>query len=288
VKKIITHINPDTDAIAATWLIKRFLPGWKEAEISFTQAAADAKKIPGVDDNPEIYYVDVGRGKFDHHQKGEINCAAKIIWEYIQKQTHGVGFRENEKQAIQELVEIENEIDNFGDLKWPEIKQTRYFFYFHLIVDGLRGCGESNEQIMEYGFRTLDSILLNLKAKIKAEAELKKGIIFATPWGKGIAVVAGNKQVLLRGEVLGYAVVVKKDPRSGGVRIYCRWDNHIDLTKACQEYRKLDPQSDWFLHASKKLLLNQSSLNLNMRPTKLSLEQIIAVLKKPACRQAGS
>lgn len=279
-KKIITHINPDTDAIVAVWLIIKFLPGWAEAEIDFVEAGADSKKIPGVDENADILYIDVGRGKFDHHQSAKINSATKLIWEHIQKQTNGGGFKETEKLAIQELVEVENEIDNARDLKWGEINQPRYFFYFHLIIDGLRGCGESDQQVVEYGFRSLDSILLNLKAKIKAVAELKKGIVFPTPWGKGIGVETGNKQVLFRGEVMGYAVVVKKDPKSGGVQIYSRWDTGVDLTLAFEKFRELDSQSDWFLHASKKLLLNQASVNPNMRPTKLSLEQIISVLKK--------
>jgi len=286
-KKIITHINPDTDAIAAVWLIKRFLPGWEEATIGFTKAGGDNKKIAGVDENADILYVDVGRGKFDHHQSGEISSATKLIWKYIQKQTLGTGFKETERLAIQELVEVENEIDNARDLKWPEIYQPRYFFYFHLIVDGLRGCGESDQQVMEYGFRTLDSILLNLKAKIKAAKELKKGIVFATPWGKGIGVETGNKQVLFRGEVGGYVVVVKKDPKTGGVQIYARWDTRVDLTNAYNQYKQLDRQSDWFLHASKKLLLNQASVNPDMRPTKLTLEQIIAVLKKPVHHTGG-
>lgn len=293
-KKIITHINPDADAIAAVWLVKRFLPaspvggpGWEEAEIGFTKAGGDSKKIAGVDENADILYVDVGRGKFDHHQSSEISSATKLVWEYIQGQTLGTGFKEAEKLAIQELVEVENEIDNARDLKWSEINQPRYFFYFHQIIDGLRGCRESDQQVMEYGFRTLDSVLLNLKAKIKAEAELRKGIIFTTPWGKGIAVEAGNKQVLLQGEIQGYAVVVKKDRKTGGVQIYSRWDTGVDLTRAGEKFRELDPESDWFLHASKKLLLNHASVNPGMRPTKLSLGQIISVLKKPVHHTGG-
>lgn len=279
-KKIITHINPDTDAVAGVWLIKRFLPGWEEAEIGFVQATASGEKTPGVDENPDILYVDVGRGKLDHHQTGEYLSAARLCWEYIKEERHGQKLSPSEQEAIEELVETETEIDNARDLKWPEIKQSRYFFYLHLIVDGLRSCGETDQQVMEFGFRALEAILLNLKAKNKAERELKKGLVFETLWGKAVGLESANKQVLFRGEALGYVLVIKKDPQTGGVQIYSRWDKNVDLSKAYEKVKKLDSDSDWFLHATKRLLLNQASVNPHMRPTKLSLEQIIAILKK--------
>lgn len=274
-KKIITHINPDLDAVASVWLIKRFLPGWKDAEIGFVAS----KKDLVVDTDAEIIYVDVGLGKFDHHKSSHYSSATKLCWEYIQKQTVNTGFKEVEKKAIQELVDIETEIDNALDLSWPESKIGRYYFYFHSLVDGLRGCAETDSQIMEFGFRALESILLNLKSKIKAEAELKNGKEFESKWGKAIALTSSNKLVLYRGEIIGYMLVVKKDPRDGSVLIHCHPDSGADLTDAYERVRQLDPQSDWFLHASKLLLLNHASVNPNMRPTKLSLEEIIDILK---------
>lgn len=279
-KKILTHINPDSDAVVSVWLIKRFLVGWEKAEIGFVQATASGEKDPGVDENLEVLYVDVGRGKLDHHQTGEYLSAASLCWNYIKEKRLGQKLNPLESQAIEELVETETEIDNARDLQWPEIKKSRYFFYFHLIVDGLRSCGETDQQVIEFGFRSLDATLLNLKAKNKAEEELKKGIVFETPWGRAIGLESANKQVLFRGEVQGYVMVVKKDPKSGGVQIYSRWDKKVDLTMAYKKFREMDPKSDWFLHATKRLLLNQASANPNMRPTKLSLEQLIEVLKK--------
>ncbi|PIP64831.1 hypothetical protein COW96_00400, partial [Candidatus Roizmanbacteria bacterium CG22_combo_CG10-13_8_21_14_all_33_16] len=32
-KIIVTHLTPDLDAITACWLVKNFMPGWKNAEI---------------------------------------------------------------------------------------------------------------------------------------------------------------------------------------------------------------------------------------------------------------
>ncbi len=37
-KTIVTHLNPDLDAMAAIWLIRRFLPGWSKARVEFVPA----------------------------------------------------------------------------------------------------------------------------------------------------------------------------------------------------------------------------------------------------------
>ena len=91
--------------------------------------------------------------------------------------------------------------------------------------------------------------------------------------------MSGNEEVLWQGEIEGFCLVVRKDPETGAVRIYARYDRPVDLSAAYKKFKALDPQAGWFLHASKKLLLNQSSVNPQMQPTKLSLETIIQVLK---------
>jgi hypothetical protein len=278
-KKIITHINPDLDAVASAWLIKRFLPGWENAEIGFVEATASTEKMVGVDQSPDILFVDVGRGKLDHHQNSGYLSATKLCFDYILEIRKNQPLSLLEQTVLEKIVEVVTQIDNASDLKWEEIFQARYQFYLHTLIEVLRGLGENDSQVIEFGFRALDAILLNLKNKIRAEEELKNGIEFQTRWGKGIAVESGNKHVLLVGEILGYAIVVKKSPKRGGVQIYSRPDSGADLKEAYEKVKKMDPQSDWFLHATHRLLLNEGSVNPNMRPTKLSLGQIIEVLK---------
>lgn len=279
-KKIITHINPDLDAITSCWLIKRFLPGWEKAEIDFVPATNSFYKIPGVDEDPNILYVDVGRGKLDHHDTGDYLSATKLCWEYIKSQRKEQKLSFLEENSLEKIVDVVTQIDNARDLNWEEVNKERYQFYFHLIIEGLRGCGEADSQVMEFGFRGLDAILLIIKSRTRADEELTRGIVFQTRWGKAIGLESKNRQVLLRGEEQGYVLVVKKDPESGGVQIYSRWDSSVDLSEIYSQVKKLDPNSDWFLHSSKKLLLNQAGANPHMRPTKLSLSQIIALLKK--------
>jgi len=274
-KKIVTHINPDLDAVCAVWLLKRFLLGWQEAEVGFVRA--DDKQIDK--DNNDLLYVDVGLGKLDHHLTNQYLSAAKLCWDYIKEIRKGESINELDSQAIERTVEVVTEIDNACDLSWPEARNDRFQFYLHNLVEGWRELPLNDVEVIEEGFKMLDTFLLNLKNKIRAEEELlTKAKTFKTKWGKGIGLETGNKHFLFFAESQGYQVVFIKNPKSGGVKIYARPDSKVDLTKAYQKVKKLDSQSDWFLHASKKLLLNQASV-AQMRPTKLSLRQIMEVLK---------
>jgi len=278
-KKIITHVNPDLDAVAAVWVIKRFLLGWEEAEVDFVEATADGEKIPGVDSDPEVLYVDVGRGKLDHHQVNDYLSATRLCWDYVLEQREHRPLKEIEEKAGERLVEVVTQIDNAKDLSWKEVGETRYYFYLHILIDGLRGLGESDQQVLDFGFRGLEAVFLTLKNKIRAEEDLKNGKEFQTKWGKAIALESANKRVLWEGEIQGFVIVVKKDPKNGAVQIYSRPDSKVDLTEAWEKFKKIDPLADWFLHASGKLLLNESSVNPNMQPTKLTIEQVIEILK---------
>jgi len=276
VKKVITHINPDLDAVTSVWLIKRFLPGWQEAEVDFVFAG----EVKDVDSDPDILYVDTGRGKLDHHQISQPLSAAKLCRQYIQQNRQAEKLSPLDQEALDSLVAVVTEIDTARDLKWPETKKSRSFFYLHWLISNLRDLGKDDQAILGFGFQALDAILLALKSQIKAKQELKEGQKFTTAWGRAIAMETGCEDAIWEGEVQGYCLVVRKDPESGGVRIYARWDNDIDLTKAYNKLKQLDSGADWFLHASKKLLLNQSKVNPNLRPTKLSFKKVIEVLKK--------
>jgi hypothetical protein len=274
VKKIVTHINPDLDAVASVWLLKRFLPGWEEAEIDFVAVT----KIANVDSDPNVLYVDIGLGKLDHHQTGKFLSAAQLCFNFIKKSRRGKKLSPLDEEVLKRVVKVVTEVDNARDLSWQEVKQDRYKFYLHTLISGIRGLAGSDPEAMSFGLKALDAVILNLKNKIRAEEELKEGIKFETPWGQAVALESGNEEVLWEGETQGFCLVVRKDSETGAVRIYARFDKGVDLTKAYNEFKKQDPEADWFLHASKKLLLNQASVNPDMRPTKLKLEQIVKVL----------
>jgi hypothetical protein len=276
-KKIVTHINPDLDAICSVWLIKKFLPGWQEAEINFVPAESTLDNDP-VDSNPEVLHVDVGLGKLDHHQTKGFLSASKLVFDYLLKVRLNEKLSPLEEESLKLIVEVANDVDNARELTWEEIKKPRYRFYLHDLFLGLRSLGSTDMETMEFGLRSLEAILNNFKSQLKAQEEIKKGCKFETPWGQALAMETGNEAVIIEGEKEGYCLVARKDPKKGGIRIYALPDSKVDLQKTYDWLKENDSEGEWFLHSSHKLLLNESRVK-PMMPTKLSLEQIMEVLK---------
>ena len=137
---------------------------------------------------------------------------------------------------------------------------------------------------MAEGLRWLDMEMHNFENRIWAEKEIKEhGKEFETTFGKGLGVETINGSVLKLGQKLGYTVVIRKDPRHGNVQIKARPDKKgekgIDLTLTSEQMHKMDPEATWFLHVSKKMLLNGSMKNPTMVPTTLTLDQVMNVVK---------
>lgn len=278
-KTIVTHFNPDLDALTAVWLIKNFLPGWQKAEVKFVPPGDYPLDDRPVDSDPDLLYVDTGRGKFDHHQTNDFICAATLVWDYLKEET------KKKDEAIDRLVEIVNQVDHARDLAWPEPDNDRYEFMLHMILEGFKRTGgedqeDQSQRIIDFGLPALDGIHKILQEKVKAEEELKEGKEFETKWGKAIALETKNDAVLFLGEKKGYCLVARLDLDNGHLKIYARWDKEVDLTQAFEEFKKKDPQPNWFLHSSKVILMNGTFSQPDYQPTQLSLEEIIKILKK--------
>ncbi len=53
----------------------------------------------------------------------------------------------------------------------------------------------------------------------------------------------------------------------------------MDLTPIYEKILKVDPEGSWFLHVSKRMLLNGSSKNPQMKGTKLTLPEVVEILQ---------
>lgn len=288
-KTIVTHLNPDQDAVCSSWLALRFFPGWKNAKLEFVPAGETLNNRPP-DGDPAIIHVDTGLGKFDHHHTPDKNqCASSLVLAEM-KNKQFIRRNSLDENALNRMTDVVLDVDHAGDKLWPHPESDRYEFFLEPILDGLK-MGDNklqSEEISRFGFIALDGIFSEMKAKISAERIIAEGVEFSSPWGKGIGMETENDVVLTLAERRGYMMVVKKDPQKGNVRIYAHPVSGADLTEANMEISRRDPNSDWFLHASKKMLLNGSRANPKMRPTKLTLEEIIKILSKEVVHHADS
>src|SRR3982751_5219278 len=103
-KIVVTHKASDLDAITSSWMIKRFLPGWENAEVKFVPAGQKLagkylregeiiEKIifsdptnPSGEEEADVIHVDTGMSSLDHHQIDDDNvCATSLAFDYALK-----------------------------------------------------------------------------------------------------------------------------------------------------------------------------------------------------------
>lgn len=276
---IVTHSNPDQDAIVSVWLIKRYFPGWENALVKFVPAG---KTLDGmeVDSDPHVIHVDTGLGRFDHHLTGDRSiCAAKLVLDEVKKERYAEDAVTLE--ALDRMIGVVVEVDHALERTWPDPMNDRYDFFPESIFDGLKTASArpENDALLAFGLKLFNGIFQQMKTKVSAIAAIRDGSAFESPWGKGIGVESENDRVHVLAERMGYQIAVWKDPEKGNVRIYIHPSaKNADLEPAYREIHRRDPASNWFLHASRRLLLNGSRSNPVAKPTVLSLAEIIGIL----------
>ena len=296
-RRIVTHTSPDMDAITSAWLIKRYLSGWEDAEIRFVpagsrignltpdQATKLTEPIEIIGGN-EVLQVDTGLGPLDHHQTSDKQtCGASLTFDFIKKNVKEGALNPEKLEALKRIVKYVIEVDHFKEVFRPDVLANYQNFSITDILDGLKYQHPNDDRYyVEFISLCLDALVHELENNVWAEKEIKeKGIEFETKWGKGLGVETINDTVVKMAQLMGYIIVVRRDPRKGYVRIKTKPDSDgqkgIDLTLVSEKLKKMDPNATWFLHISKKMLLNGTPKNPKMKPTKLSLNDIIEVLK---------
>src|SRR3990167_8549450 len=161
-KIIVTHINPDLDAMAAVWLLKRFHPEFKEARIEFVYAGSTYED-KGVDEDDDVVHVDTGWGKFDHHQTGERTCAARLMFNWLKQVKPSL----SDDEAVLRLIKVVEDVDyEAADLRYPEAGDDRYAFLFNerkIISGWQKRYPNQSDKHIDWGMVVLDGVYENLK-----------------------------------------------------------------------------------------------------------------------------
>lgn len=291
-KIIVMHNAPDWDAITSAWLLKRYFSGWQDARYEFVAAGTRSKRSVTSADiiekigEDEMIHVDTGLGPLDHHQTQDRNVsAASLTWDFVKSQIVGGKKWDEKQEAISRIVKVVVETDHFGEVYWADPTADYHEFSLLGLLDGLKMEKPGDDSFAaDFGMQCLDALLHNFENRIWAEKEIQhNGKEFQTSFGKALGFETINDDVLKLAQKMGYVLVVRKDPRKGYVRIKTlpekAGDKGIDLTPVYEKLKAMDPQATWFLHVSKKMLLNGTTKNPDMKPTKLTLNEIIDVLQ---------
>ena len=276
-KTLVTHIFPDLDAITSLWLFDRYDDDFAKANFEFVPAGGTFEG-KSVDSDPDIVHVDTGLGRFDHHHTNERTCAAKLVFEYL---LDSKKIKSKDIPALERLTELVIQIDQFEDFFWPEAANDRFDLGLNSLLDYLKLSGSLNDKELVFqGFSLLDALLAGLKFKVKAEQEIKDGIEFTSTFGRTLAVETRVSAVNKLAQKLGFALVVRKEPGTGFVSLKSQPKPELDLSPAFTALKLADPKADWYFHPSKHIILNGSRHNRSVKASRLSLQEVIEVIKK--------
>jgi hypothetical protein len=196
-KIIVTHTNPDLDAITGVWLLKRF-GGLSEAIVKFVNTGnpdPDSDLLENA-----IAVVDTGKEyatdelRFDHHQfpgqKANDTCATKMVFTNIVVSNPNKDFR-----YLQPLIDM----IFAGDTGRSEANQSREIG-LHAIFSGYKawwslqnpGMRMPNEVIYSYGYGLLDVLEIRLRKQAEARAELAEKTVYKSEDGKVWAILYGS------------------------------------------------------------------------------------------------
>lgn len=284
IKLLVAHENPDMDAIGAMWLFKRFGGrAFDGAEYYFVHAGdvtdSGTLSAKGISAD-EVVHVDTGLGKFDHHQPDNTlhDSASLRVYSYLTEKFPEL----KQDMALSRVVGFINETDHFASYYWPEPDKDRYIFMLEEILAGLRSSEHfTDREVVEFGMLCYDGVYTSMKIRIAAEADLaEKGEEFESRWGRALAITNKNDEVVKLAQKRGFVLVVRKDEITGAIRIKSAPDPTISLKEVYAKIKKLDAEGTWYFHPSGHMLLNSSRKNVGQVPTKLSLEAVVALVKK--------
>lgn len=273
-KTIVTHISPDLDAISSVWLIKRFLPEWNNATVEFVPAGETLESKPA-DADSQVLHVDTGMGKFDHHQTDADTCAAKLVFQYLNEQNY---LKPNYVEALERLTDVVNDFDHFKEVFLPDADSDVFDFLLVSLIEGSKAQASSDTEILGLGEKLCDALLQVFFNKTNAEAEIKKGRVFQSKWGKALAIETENEEASRLAQKQGHVLVIRKSPKKGHLRIKALPLPEINLRPVYDLLKAKDPQATWFFHASGHMVLNGSSKNPKSVPTSLSLSEAVKLI----------
>lgn len=277
-KLLVTHVNPDLDAIASIWLLQRFLASeYGEAAYAFVPAGETYRKKK-VDSDPDVVHVDTGLGMFDHHDEERNHLSAThMVWMHILKSQPHL----KDDKAVVQMVEFVTDIDHFGEYYWPEPVSSRYGFMLSEIIPRLHLLSRySNAEVVEMVLPMMDAVYKGFGELEQAKEAIKVGEEFMTIWGKAIYIETGSDGSMKVAQKMGYEVVVRRDPVTGYVKIKSAPKKEIDLRPIYDRISELEDSTRWYFHPSGNMLLNGSSKDPGVVPTSIDVGEIVEIIKQ--------
>lgn len=270
-KALVTHVIPHLDDIAALWLLVRFDPSATRASLKFVETSPEGVKLGA----GEIG-VGIGRGIYDEHKGDKKDSAVSLVWKDLKRKGRTPkGLR---GAALAELVDFvrRGDMGEYIGKEGPGIAMATTLRALAKLP------GESSESATLVGFRLLDAMLVLYEERAKIDAAIARGRKFATKWGRGIGISVEAVPGMVSGRIaeLGYAMVVLHYPKNGFLHVRATPGTKVDLSKLAKLVMQEEPEARWYLHHSKKMLLQGDWVAPITTRSKYRVDDIIKLLKR--------
>jgi hypothetical protein len=258
---IVGHCNPDLDCLSAMWILRRW-GGLKEALLRFVPAGTTLDGAV-VDSDPRVIHVDTGHGRFDHHDIADPTLsAAELVRRVVapddailQRMTHAITQLDHARAEGGTAPNICDLISGFNMLH-----------------------PTSPETVAVAVFANLDAWYAYEARQLNLEAAFAARIEFDTPWGLGIAMESDDGGSARLAYGAGAVLYVYRDGK-GNMGVVARSRSPVDLTPICFDLKRIDPNADWYLHPSKRMLVCGTPKAPPRVPSRLSLSEVVGVLR---------
>lgn len=271
VKALVTHVIPHLDDVAALWLLIRFDPAAKRAALKFVHTSPEGVKLA----KGEIG-VGIGRGRYDEHKGDLKDSAVSLVWKDLRRR--GLTPKAFEGHALAELVDFvrRGDMGEYIGKEGPGIAMATTLRALAKLP------GESSKSATLVGFRLLDAMLVLYEERARIDAAIARGAKFATTWGRGIGISVEAVPGMVSGRIaeLGYAMVVLRYPESGFLHVRATPGTKVNLSKLAQVVMKEEPEARWYLHHSKKMLLQGDWVAPITTRSKYRVKSMIALIRK--------
>ena len=210
---IVTHLNPDFDALLSVWILRKF-GGLDYANLEFVPVGKQLSSKNG----EKLIHVDTGLSEFDNHKSGnEDKSSAELVFEHLKIKSD---------LALKKLVDFSHRVD-FGLLDNNEYSPYNVV----AILSGLNQLHPDEPQrVASIGFSILNSIYIKLQDEVLVFEELKKAIEFKTIWGNGLAIETDNMATRSYAYRQGFKVFLSKSPSKGYVGFKAQGGSGVDFT----------------------------------------------------------
>lgn len=251
------------DCLVAMWIWRRF-GNAPDAALQFVPAGRTFQDQI-VDSDPAIIHVDTGGGRFDHHDViGKDLCAAELVRREVNAGD----------PALKRIVDAVIRIDHALDI--PKGSGLT-------LVDLIRGYNalypNEPQRVAEAMFHNFDAWYAHEEQQSRQEDAFERRIEFYTPWGPAIALQSNEgcsgRLAFRQGAVL----YIYRDGR-GYTGIVARSDSDIDLQDTLDAILRIEPDADWYLHPSHRMLLCGTSKAPPRQISRLTIRELVRILEQ--------